>query len=171
MKRAAIVAALAVLLLGAGAGTAGAQTVITDRTEDGAFFTIVMPDAWNGGLVLWNHGFDLDMPAPMPDLGPLAPVQLAQGYAVAASSYRQAGWAVFKTKNDLQNLLDLFEANFGAPAQVYVTGGSLGGIVTAAAIEKAHLGNVVGALSICGAVGGSRNWDGALDLRLTYDAV
>ena len=52
-----------------------------------------------------------------------------------------------------------------------VTGGSLGGAVTAQAIEKAHLGNVVGAYSLCGAVAGSRNWDGALDLRLIYDVV
>jgi len=39
------------------------------------------------------------------------------------------------------------------------------------AIEEAHLGNVVGAYSLCGAVAGSRNWDGALDLRLIYDVV
>ena len=171
MKRLAILAALAVMLFGTAAGTARAQTVITGSTDDGAFLKIVVPAAWNGDLVIWNHGFELDMPEPMPDLGPFAPRQLSQGYAVAASSYRQIGWAVFKTKNDLQNLLDVFKANFGAPAQIFVTGASLGGIVTAAAIEKANIGNVVGALSICGAVGGSRNWDLALDLRLIYDTV
>ncbi len=170
MTRLSVLSAMLAALLVAGA-PAAAQTVIKGDTGEGAFFTIAVPDDWNGDLVLWNHGFDLDMPAPMPDLGPLAQVQLAQGYAVAASSYRQIGWAVFKTKNDLQNLLDIFKANFGPPAQVFVTGASLGGIVTAAAIEEAHLGNVVGALSLCGAVAGSRNWDGALDLRLIYDAV
>lgn len=170
MKRPAIFAALAVMLIGTAAGTASAQTVITE-SDGGAFFTIVVPEAWNGDLVIWNHGFDLDMPAPMPDLGPLAAVQLAQGFAVAASSYRQIGWAVFKTKNDLQKLLNIFKANFGRPGQIFVTGASLGGIVTAAAIEEVNLGNVVGALSICGAVGGSRNWDAALDLRLIYDTV
>ena len=52
-----------------------------------------------------------------------------------------------------------------------MTGASLGGIVTAAALERAELGNVVGALSLCGALAGSRNWDGALDARLVYDVL
>jgi hypothetical protein len=68
-------------------------------------------------------------------------------------------------------MLGVFKANFGQPNNVLVAGGSLGGIVTAQAIEKANLGNVVGAFPFCGAVAGSRNWDGALDIRLIYDAV
>lgn len=150
---------------------AHAQTVLTGTTDGGAFYKIVVPPVWNGDLVIWNHGFSLNPPGPNPDLGPLANLQLAQGYAVAASSYQQAGWALFKTKNDLQNLMNVFESHFGAPRFVFVTGASLGGIVTAQAVEEAHMGNVVGALSLCGAVAGSRNWDGALDLRLVYDSV
>ena len=107
----------------------------------------------------------------MDDLGDLAPFQLEEGYAVAASSFRQSGWALFKTKNDLQNMFNEFKHHFGEPNEVIVTGGSLGGAVTAQAIEEAHLGNVVGAYTLCGAVAGSRNWDGALDLRLIYDVV
>ena len=57
------------------------------------------------------------------------------------------------------------------PARVIITGGSLGGIVTIQAIEQGNLGNVVGGLSICGVIAGSRNWEGALDIRLVYDAV
>lgn len=148
-----------------------AQTVLTGTTDGGAFYKIVVPSVWNGDLVIWNHGFNLNPPAANPDLGPLANLQLAEGYAVAASSYQQSGWALFKTKNDLQNLMNAFESHFGAPRFVFVTGASLGGIVTAQAVEEAHLGDVVGALSLCGAVAGSRNWDGALDLRLVYDSV
>ena len=62
MKRLAIFTALAVMLFGTAAGTARAQTVITESTDDGAFFTIIVPEPWNGDLVIWNHGFDLDMP-------------------------------------------------------------------------------------------------------------
>lgn len=159
-------------ILAAMAGTpVRAGTVIEGETGDGAFFRIEVPDPWNGDLVIWNHGFDLETPAPPVDPGPLADLQLAEGFAVAASSYRQRGWAVFKTRNDLQNLLDIFKFEVGTPGRIFVTGGSLGGLVTAAAVEDAHLGNVVGALTVCGAVAGSRNWDGALDLRLIYDAV
>jgi len=148
-------------------------TLVSGMTDGGAFYLIAVPPDWNGDLVIWNHGFTLDPPGPlsMEDLGPLASIQLAQGYAVAASSFRQSGWALFKTKNDLQNMVDVFKTHFGKPNQVIVTGGSLGGAVTAQAIEEAHLGNVVGAYSLCGAVAGSRNWDGALDLRLIYDVV
>lgn len=171
MNRMAISIVMLAMLSALAAEPSRAQTVIHGDTGDGAFFTIAVPEPWNGDLVLWNHGFDLDMPEPMPSLGPLAAIQLAQGYAVAASSYRQPGWAVFKTKNDLQNLMDVFKSQIGTPNRVFVTGGSLGGIVTAAAVEEAHLGNLAGALSLCGPVAGSRNWDAALDLRLIYDAV
>jgi hypothetical protein len=164
-------ALLAILVLLPAA--AGAQTQLTGQTPGGAFYNIVVPDGWTpaDGLVIWNHGFSLSPIAPDPDLGPLAPVQLAEGYAVAASSYSLVGWALFETAQDLRDLVDVFEAEFGVPDQVIVYGASLGGIVTAQAIEVAGLGKVVGAMPICGALAGSRLWDGALDLRLIYDAV
>jgi hypothetical protein len=161
---------LALLLVSASA-QAIAGSEISGSTDGGAFYKIVVPDSWNGDLVLWNHGFSLAPPAPVNDLGPLAELQLLEGYAVAASSYQQAGWALFKTRNDLRNLVGVFKNRFGTPKRLFLTGGSLGGLVTVAAIEGANIGNVAGAFSICGAVAGSRNWDAALDLRLVYDAV
>lgn len=169
MKRTLAVLSLAVLALGAPAA-AVADTVLTGQAGR-AFYAIVVPDAWNGDLVIWNHGFSLAPIGPVSDLGPLATLQLAEGYAVAASSYQMPGWALFKTKQDLQALYETFVERVGTPGQVFVTGASLGGIVTAAAIEEAHIGNVTGALSLCGALAGSRNWDGALDVRLGYDAI
>jgi hypothetical protein len=154
------------------ATTAHADTVLEGATDGGALVKIQVPDVWNGGLVIYNHGFDLGAIVPsVPSLGPLAGLMLSEGYAVAASSYQQNGWALYKTKNDLQNMVALFKANFGTPSEVYVHGFSLGGIVTAQAIEKANLGNVVGAYPACGAMAGSRSWDGGLDLRLVYDAI
>jgi hypothetical protein len=86
-------------------------TFVNGMTGGGAFYLIAVPPNWNGDLVIWNHGFTLNPPVPMSreDLGPLAPIQLAQGYAVAASSFRQSGWALFKTKNDLQNMFGEFK--------------------------------------------------------------
>ena len=52
-----------------------------------------------------------------------------------------------------------------------MTGASLGGIVTADALERADEFNIDGAFAFCGAMGGSRVWDGAHDIRLSYDAV
>jgi hypothetical protein len=149
---------------------AAADTTITGEKK-GAFFTITVPDAWNGDLVISNHGFDFDAPAPNPqaDLGPF---WLSQGYAVAASSYSQCCWAVFNTKQDISRMVEVFVEEFGTPNQVWVSGFSLGGIVSAQIVET--LGedlNIVGAYPLCGAVAGSRAWDGAIDLRLIYDVI
>jgi len=95
---------------------------------------------------------------------------LSEGYAVAASSYSQCCWTLFTTQQDINRLIGIFEANFGAPNGVILHGFSLGGIVTAQGIEKLGA-NVVGAYPVCGALSGSRSWDGAIDLRLVYDAV
>ena len=65
---------LAVLILLASlAGTgAHAQTILSGQSDGGAYFTIVVPDAWNGDLVIWNHGFSLGPiePVELEDLGP-----------------------------------------------------------------------------------------------------
>lgn len=155
------------------ATSAVAQTEYSGQTATGAYYRIVVPPGWtpSGGLVLWNHGFSLGPIDSSPDLGPLVDVQLAEGYAVAASSYSLRGWALFQTAQDLKELYQAFTDKVGVPDQVLITGGSLGGIVTAQAIEVGGVGNVVGAYPVCGAVGGSRIWNGALDLRLVYDYV
>ncbi len=152
-----------------------AQTVQTGQTASGAFYRIEVPAGWQAtdGLVIWNHGFDLEPIAALSheDLGPLVDVQLAAGYAVAASSYSLPGWALFQTATDNQQLVEELENAFGVPDEILIHGASLGGIVTAQAIEQGDLGNVVGAMPFCGALAGSRVWDGALDLRLLYDYV
>jgi hypothetical protein len=170
MKRALAVSCVFVVVSFVLPAAAVADTVATGRAGQ-AYYKIVVPDAWNGDLVLWNHGFTLAPIGPVSDLGPLAALQLAEGYAVAASSYRMSGWAVFKTSEDLEALYQTFVERFGAPHRVLVTGASLGGLVTAAALEEADLGNVAGALSLCGAVAGSRNWDLGIDIRLGYDTI
>lgn len=150
---------------------AGAQTAISGEKK-GAFYNIVVPLNWNGDLVIWNHGYDFNPPTPNPDLGPLAGLQLAQGYAVAASSYQQSQWAVFRTRKDIDRLIEIFEDKVGEPNSIIMNGASLGGIVTADSLERGdEVEDVSGAFVFCGAMAGSRVWDGALDIRLTYDAI
>jgi len=152
--------------------TAQAQvTTISGKTKGPAYYTISVPDVWNGDLVIWNHGYDFAEPAPNPDLGPLADLQLSEGYAVAASSYQQSQWAVFKTRKDIRRLIKKFKKEFDEPNNIILTGASLGGIASADALERGNLKNVTGAYTICGAMAGSRVWDGAHDARLTYDAI
>ena len=167
-RRTATLVLLAVVLL---AAPALAQNVLTGQTASGAFYTIAVPPQWNGGVVIYNHGFSLTPGGPGPSLGPLQDLQLLEGFAIAASSYSEIGW-VFNTNTDLEELMEAFREQVGQPNRIYMFGISLGGMVTARALEQADLGApVVGALTICGANAGSRNWDAGLDVRLIYDAV
>ena len=171
MKRRVLLFAAAVFFAGVLPVASLADMELTAE-KDGAFFRIVVPDDWNGELVIWGHGFSLSPLEEPVDLGPLADIQLAQGYAVAASSYSQVGWALFRTVRDYRNLIKIFRKNFGKPKQILLNGASLGGIVTAQAVEQRPGGaRFAGAYPICGAMAGSRNLDGGLDLRLIYDAV
>ena len=152
---------------------ADAQRTIRGQSPGGAYYRIRVPDDWApaDGLVIYNHGFDLGEPEPNPSLGPLLQVQLDQGYAVAASSYSSNGWALFRTRQDLRELVAVFDENFGKPDSIILWGGSLGGIVTSQGAEMDDLGNVVGAYALCPPLYGARVWRAALDLRLAYDVV
>ncbi len=163
-----------VLLAVVAPAPAAAQAVLTGQTAGGAYYRAVVPDGWtpSDGLVIWNHGIDLRPIDPVDggrDLGPLAAWQLAEGYAVAASSYSLTGWAVFETHLDNHHMVQAFEAAFGTPEQIFVYGHSLGGIVTARDVEAGLIPNLAGALSTCGALAGSRIWDAGIDMRLLYD--
>ena len=171
------------------------------QTTSGAYYTIAKPEGWaeKDGLVIWNHGFQsfltgfeaTDLLSTLnpswagyysgevqakPGLGPYAETILAQGYAMAASSYSQTGWAVFDSHVSNSELYDSFlsivtDESLGAPGQFYIIGGSLGGIVTIRDIEADLVPDPDGALILCGAVAGSQNWYDAFDLRMIYEAI
>ncbi len=167
-----LLALVLLLVLPAVAG-AGTVTEVSGQTASGAYYKFMVPADWNPakGLVIWNHGYSFNPIGPVSDLGPLVQVQLTEGYAVAASSYSLSQWAVFNTQADLEQMVHAFHQEFGVPAYVLVYGASLGGLVTVQTVEQAEIGNVIGAMPICGALAGSRAWDGALDARLIYDVV
>ena len=150
-----------------------AVTEKTGQTASGSYYKFRVPTDWNPakGLVIWNHGYSFNPIGPVTDLGPLVDLQISEGYAVAASSYSLSQWAVFNTKADLEQMVQAFHTEYGVPAYVLVYGASLGGLVTVQTVETIEVGNVIGAMPICGALAGSRAWDGALDARLLYDVV
>ncbi len=171
------------------------------ETASGAYYSIVIPANWTAGrgLVFWNHGFQsfltgfetndlLDILNPFwdgfytgdiedePGLGPYGDYILEQGYAMAASSYSQTGWAVFDSHISNGEMYNEFisiasSLGQGAPDQFYIIGGSLGGIVSMRDLESDLVPNPDGALLLCGAVAGSANWIEAYDLRSIYEAV
>jgi len=160
------------LLALVGTAAIAAPVELRGQTPGGARYLIVVPEGWQPGgpLVFVNHGFnfalDLD-----PDVGPLRDVQLAQGYALAASGFRGRGWALSFALDDNAELLDVFRREVGPPGQIIPVGGSMGGIISLKQAEDPRFANVAGVYAACPAAAGARTWDGALDLRLVYDVV
>lgn len=182
----------------------GCYPVWHGQTGNGGYYTVAIPEGWtpDNGLVIWNHGLQtylggetLDLLAatllgtetesdikvmgevePEPGLGAVAGIVLSQGYAMAASSFLQTGWAVFDSHRANAELYEKFleiSAEFGPepPAPLYLLGGSMGGIVSLRDIEERLIPKPDGALLLCGAVAGSENWRNAFDLRMVVEAV
>jgi hypothetical protein len=150
-----------------------AVQILSGQTASGAYYQIKVPDGWKPGdsLVLFQHGLSFNPPAPNPSLGPLASLQLQEGYAVAASSYSQRAWALFNAPDDNAQLLDVFKQKVGAPGAIIPWGGSLGGLISLKLAEDARFAPVPGVLSLCPPAAGSRTWDFGIDSRLAYDVV
>ena len=139
----------------------------------GAWYRIEIPAGWRSGdsLVMYQHGLDFKNASSPPSVGPLRAVMLGEGYAIAASSYRQRGWALFSAIDDNREVLDVFEQIAGTPGEVVPFGGSLGGLITLKLAEAPGFPPVRGAFALCPVAAGSRAWDAAIDLRLAYDVV
>ena len=132
---------------------------------DGAAYRILVPDDWNGALVLWAHGFsglneegtDLN---PVLGFGNLMPVRLLPsfGYAWAASTYRSNGFVPALGVDELLRLKDCFVEEVGPPRRVYVLGASMGG-ATAQLMAQEFPEEIDGALAFCGALGNAAGVD------------
>ncbi len=160
-------------LFASSAMPAAAVTEVTGTTPGGAAYRIAIPDGWQAGgpLVLVQHGLGYELDT-NPDLGPLRDVQLASGYAIAASGYRQSGWALFTAIDDNAELVDAFTERFGKPGAFYSVGGSMGGLIALKVAEDPRFRNeTAGVLSFCPITSGTQAWDNAFDIRLIYDAV
>jgi pimeloyl-ACP methyl ester carboxylesterase len=156
---------------------------------DGAKYAIKLPKKWNGSLLLYSHGYRFAQPGP-PDFGavstdaqvsstdkdgtgsdPLSQKLLAQGYALAGSSYKSNGWAVADGVSAGVALHDKFVKAVGTPKRTYVWGDSLGGLITEIIAEK-NPSWVDGAAPMCGAVAGPNlNFDAALDVAFAVKAL
>jgi len=147
--------------------------------SNGAQYAMFVPNAWNGRLVLWAHGFvDPTAPIALPDELPVdvAPwlVQLREtllgaGYAVAYSSYAENGWAVKDGAARTHELRTLFAHRFGVPSHVYVGGRSLGALITVMLAET-YPDDYAGALAMCGPLGGGRQEiDYVANVRVLFD--
>lgn len=163
-----VAATLALFSLPAPAAAATPRTYT--GTLDGAAYSVRVPAAWNGRLVLYSHGYRQavggstaaqDAPTPA-----VADALLADGYAVAGSSFGRNGWAVNDGVAADVALLGWFRSHVGTPRRVYAWGDSLGGLVTQMLAQR-HPSLVTAVAPMCGVLAGTnRTFDLALDLQV-----
>ncbi|MBS0285677.1 MAG: hypothetical protein JSS15_14775 [Proteobacteria bacterium] len=164
---------------------AGATDLDTNGRADGGMsvrgklagrgFAIAVPATWNGEVLLFANGYStpgtpIRVPAdPVvsdPTLG-LFPAAYRDGFAVGESAYDKSGMAVRSAVLNTMRLRDWF-ARLGA-TRFYIGGGSMGGNITLALIEK-YPAAFSGALAACGVTGGWEEEIGHLvDLRASYN--
>lgn len=136
----------------------------------GAGFRIEVPDAWNGGLVLYAHGFRGFGPELTVSMPRIREHLIAGGYAWAASSYRANGYVPGIGARDTQALARHFHGLVGKPDRVYISGHSMGGHVTGVAIEQ-WPERFDGALPMCGVMGDFELFDYFQDSYLVAETL
>jgi hypothetical protein len=136
-----------------------------------AAYRIEVPKRWNGQLVVYAHGYRGTGTTVYVDNPALRQHYLDRGFAWAASSYATNGYDVGQGVRDTHALIGVFRDVTGKRArQVYITGASMGGHVTAVAIEEFPR-SFVGAMPTCGVLGDIELFDYFLDANVTGAAL
>jgi pimeloyl-ACP methyl ester carboxylesterase len=149
-------------------------TTLPGTLPDGAAFLIEVPANWNGTLFLYSHGYVTPGSAnPAQDVGDPATraFMLANGFALAGSSYAHTGWAIQEALLDQIEVLDVFDSTFSHPRQTLAWGHSLGGIITAGLVQR-NPHRFDAALPMCGVLsGGVATWNTALDAEVAFSTL
>jgi hypothetical protein len=147
------------------------------QDRNGAYYSIALPNAWNGALVIHTHGGpSLTPPSPKDPLTDLQRfnVIVAEGFAWASSSYRHAGFGMRDAAADTDNLRQIFWAKFGRPKYTLIHGQSWGAAVAVKTSELYGLdasGKRIydGLILTSGVLGGAtKSYDFRADLRAVY---
>jgi hypothetical protein len=139
--------------------------------RDGSAYRIEVPHDWNGKLVVYAHGYRGRATTVFVDSPDLRAHYIESGYAWAASSYATNGYDVGQGVRDSYALIGLFREVTGRRARaVIMTGASMGGHVTAVAIET-YPRAFVGAMPTCGVLGDTALFDYFLDANVTAAAL
>ena len=156
-------------------GGSGTVTTVNGTLSDGATYLIQCPaGAWNGTLYLYSHGYVTPGAAnPAQDVGdPVTGAwMLANGYALAGSSYSTTGWAIAQALPDQISTLNAFGSTYGQPKTTVAWGHSLGGIITAGLLQD-YPNRFDAALPMCGVLaGGVATWNTALDGAFAFQQL
>lgn len=147
-----------------------ADEPIVERGEiAGAAFRIDIPADWNGGLLMYAHGYAAAGQDPPFNLN-IVKSGHELGYAVAQSRYSRQGWAAREGILDTEALRRYFVAKYGPTFPTVITGHSQGGAITYAMIEQ-YPEVYDGALPMCSAGPSALGFfkERVFDMRLLFD--
>ena len=120
------------------AATDAGKYTVSRGQLDGALYVIVKPIDWNGRLLLYQHGLgDGSLPLAVNINVETEPYKslLAEGWMVAASSYRRSGFIVRDAIDDVRKLHQYIIATYGKPKRTLLMGESMGGAITIRLVE------------------------------------
>jgi pimeloyl-ACP methyl ester carboxylesterase len=155
MRRLALFLPLAIAFVVAPLAVGAEQASQVHRGEHaGADYLIGMPVSWNGGLVMFAHGYDGEGPGRGNAwTEPMSGYLTDHGYAWANSGYRSRGYRPDLFVADTLALRELFIQRFGRPRWTIIHGQSMGGHVAIAALEL-HPDIYQGGFIECGNIDG-----------------
>jgi pimeloyl-ACP methyl ester carboxylesterase len=150
----------------------GGEAVDQTGEIGAAPYRIRIPAGWNGNLVMYAHGYKPRGGAWSPLADVLADVFLSRGFALAESGYSRQGWALEEAIAETEELRIHFSELHGEPDSTFVTGHSMGGLITLATIET-FSGSYDGALPMCGPLAPALLFfkDHVFDMLVTFEAL
>ena len=150
----------------------------------GAAYQIEVPANWNGKLVMYAHGYRGTGAALTVGAPSIRRYLIQNGYAWAASSYSRNYYDVRAGVEDTNALALEFNkiaaANsrtLAAPSRLYITGHSMGGHITGAAIEDEAASTAInkvkyhGAVPMCGVMGDAELFNQFAAMQVTAQAL
>jgi pimeloyl-ACP methyl ester carboxylesterase len=133
-----------------------------------AAYRVEVPTNWNGELVMYAHGYAGEGAALAGNNAAIRRHLVRNGYAWAASGFSKNSYDVRAGVEDTNKLALAFATITGraAPSRIYIMGHSMGGHITAAAMEEETLATAVnrvryaGAVPMCGVMGDAELFNG-----------
>jgi pimeloyl-ACP methyl ester carboxylesterase len=117
-----------------------------------ARYKIYIPGEWNGGLVIYAHGYEEigeEVEGYGREVGDFMEIFTSRGFAYAESAFKRQGLVIKDGIKDSEALRSYFELRYGKPDVCIITGHSMGGIISLALVEK-YPAEYDGALPLCG---------------------
>ena len=150
----------------------------------GAAYRVEVPATWNGKLVMYAHGFRGEGAALTVSDPSIRRYLIQEGYAWAASSYSKNYYDVRAGVEDTNALANEFtkiaaarSRVLAAPTRTYITGHSMGGHITGAAIEAEAAATAKnkttyhGAVPMCGVMGDAELFNQFAAMQVTAQAL